>query len=84
MFAIRSQASLSTITVISPNGGESWVAGTQQNITWSSEFVDNVKIELSLTNGANWITIVDSTASTGIYSWLVNVTQSSIQSSIVR
>ncbi|RKY97823.1 MAG: hypothetical protein DRQ13_04195 [Ignavibacteriae bacterium] len=82
MFAIRSQASLSTVTVISPNGGESWVAGTQQNITWTSEFVENVKIELSLTNGANWNTIVDSIPSTGIYSWLVNVPQSSIQSRI--
>jgi len=82
MFAIRSQASLSTVTVISPNGGESWVAGTQQNITWTSEFVENVKIELSLNNGASWNSIVDSTTSTGIYSWLVNAPQSSIQSRI--
>ena len=82
IFAIRSQASNSSITVTSPNGGEVWPTGTLQNITWSSESVENVKIELSLTNGASWTTIVDSTGSTGIFPWLVNASQSSIQSRI--
>lgn len=82
MFAIRSQASNSSLTVTSPNGGEVWSTGTQHDITWSSEYVENVKIELSLTNGASWTTIFDSTVSTGIYSWLVNAPQSSIQSRI--
>jgi len=82
MFAIRSQVSNSSITVTSPNGGEVWSTGTLQNIIWSSESVENVKIELSLTNGASWTTIVDSTVSTGVFPWLVNASQSSIQSRI--
>ena len=82
VFAIRSQASLSSVTVTAPNGGEHWLTGTQQDITWTSDYVENVKIELSLTNGANWTTIVDSTSSTGIYSWFVDVPQSSLQSRI--
>jgi len=34
------------IQVTSPNGGESWVMGTTQTITWNSNGSGNVKIEL--------------------------------------
>jgi hypothetical protein len=64
------------ITVISPNGGEVWQVGSTQNITWNSTNVLNVKIELSTNNGASWTSIVDSTPSTGIYSWTVPNTPS--------
>lgn len=60
------------LNLIFPNGGEYWLTGTSEAIVWSSEKVDDVKIELSIDNGASWNTIVDSMASTGIYSWTVN------------
>ena len=36
----------SFITVTTPNGGESWQAGTQHNISWDDNIAENVKIEL--------------------------------------
>ena len=62
------------IVVLSPNGGEVWLAGSVQNITWNSTDVVDVKIEYSTNNGTNWITIVDSMPSTGIYVWTVPTT----------
>ena len=61
-----------TITVISPNGGEEWKVGTNKNITWTSSYVTNVKLEYSVDSGSNWTTIITSTpANTGIYSWTI-------------
>jgi hypothetical protein len=61
-----------TLTVISPNGGESWVVGSTQNITWSGpESVTNVKIEYSVDNGGSWTTIITSTPNDGSHSWTI-------------
>jgi len=61
-----------TLTVTAPNGGESWAAGSSQNITWTTTgTIANVKIELSIDGGTNYTTIVASTANTGSYSWTV-------------
>ena len=61
----------SSITVTSPNGGESWVAGTTHNITWTSiGAVGNVQIELHKGGVLN-STIVASTANTGSYPWQI-------------
>ena len=63
---------VSSVTVISPNGGEFWLIGSTQDINWTSEAVTDVRIDLSLNNGASWTSIVDSTPSIGIYSWEVS------------
>ncbi len=65
------------ITVQSPNGGETLMAGTQQNITWQSqgEF-QNIYIQYSTHNGANWIPIATA-ANTGSYEWTVPALNSS-------
>ena len=61
-----------TITLSSPNGCESWTAGTSHNITWTSTGVTNVKIEYSLNNGLTWTTITSITgADAGSYPWIV-------------
>jgi PKD repeat protein len=58
------------LTVTSPNGGEYWFVGTSQNITWNSTgLIGNVRLELSLDNGANWQTLVESAPNTGSYTW---------------
>ena len=55
-----------TITVLSPDGTETWVAGTSADVTWTSTgTVGNVKIELSTDSGAGWTTLVPSTANDG-------------------
>lgn len=66
----------SSITVISPNGGEMWARGTTHTITWSSigSPGQNVKIEL-LKNGAVDRTIVSRTRNDGSYSWRISSSQ---------
>ena len=61
-----------TITVTSPNGGESWIVGTVHNITWTSDGVEgNIKIEYSANNGDSWTEIIASTENDGTYPWTV-------------
>lgn len=57
------------IKVTSPNGGETWEIGTSKSITWYSSQVSDVKIEYTTNNGINWITIVESTPSNGMFQW---------------
>lgn len=60
----------SKITIISPNGGERWLAGSEQNITWTSTNVTNIKIQYTADNGITWNQIVASTAAAaGTYKW---------------
>ncbi|HPN36793.1 MAG TPA: hypothetical protein PL041_00230 [Melioribacteraceae bacterium] len=67
-----------SIKVKSPDGGEYWRIGTQQAITWKSNDVTNVKIELSVNNGVEWETIVPSiSAATGTYLWTIPNRESS-------
>ncbi len=61
-----------SVTVTSPNGGESWMATTIHDITWSSTgSIANVDIDYSSDSGSSWNTIVSGTANTGSYSWSV-------------
>lgn len=65
-----------TITIINPNGGEVFVAGSDTVITWDGISPDEpVKIEYSFDKGANWITIADS-AKGSSYNWRVPKTPS--------
>jgi len=67
----------STITVISPNGGETWQVGSNQEITWTSSGTSgNVRIELSTNNGSSWSDIVPTTPDDGSYTWTVANTPS--------
>jgi len=62
----------------SPNGGESWTAGSNQSIIWSSQgTIANVKLEFSTNNGAAWTTISGSAANGGSHAWTVPNTPSS-------
>jgi Leucine-rich repeat (LRR) protein len=67
-----------SITVVSPNGGESWNIGSTQTILWSSTgTIENVKLEYSLDSGSNWFTISDSSANIGYHYWTIPDKQSS-------
>jgi len=66
------------IFVTSPAGGESWVVGSVHDIEWNiSDFSADVKIEYSIDNGSNWLSVVASTANTGTYPWTIPNTPSS-------
>ena len=63
------------IAVTSPNGGENWVIGTTQTITWTSNYFGYVhcqeRILLSRDGGASWNTIIHYTPNDGNQVWTV-------------
>ncbi len=67
------------VTVLSPNGGETYGAGGTYNISWSTEFVDAtdlIEIQLSTDGGENYSILADGNFGmySGTYSWNVNAT----------
>lgn len=62
-------ASPPSITIIYPDNTAVFKANSTQRITWTSNNVENVKIEYSVNNGTNWTTIVESAVSNGRYFW---------------
>ncbi len=65
--------SVSTLTLTSPNGGESWHMGDVHNVTWSSTgSIVNVRLEYSKDGFSSDLhTIVSSTPNDGSYAWSV-------------
>jgi hypothetical protein len=60
------------INVTAPNGGETWTAGSVQNITWTSSNLPGlVKLEYSVDGGATWELVVSITANNGTRAWEV-------------
>ena len=58
-----------SITVLSPNGGESWLAGSTHDITWTSSGITGlVRIFYSTNNGASFST-AGMSPNDGSYSW---------------
>jgi photosystem II stability/assembly factor-like uncharacterized protein len=67
-------AGLDTIalSVLIPDGGEQWQYNTQQNVTWSSNLVNDVKIEYEASSGGPWIEIAASVpASPNSFAWTI-------------
>ena len=69
----------SSVVVATPNGGETWLAGSSRDITWIwTGTVDNVSIDYSTNGGAGWLPVVASTPNTGSYTWTVPPAASSL------
>ena len=61
-----------SVTVITPNGGESWAIGGKQTIQWnSSNLSGKVKIELSRDGGTTWTLLSNNETNTGNKTWKV-------------
>jgi hypothetical protein len=61
-----------TLTLISPNGGETFNSGDLHTITWTSTgTVGNVLLEYSVDSGVSWTIITSSTANDGGFDWTV-------------
>jgi hypothetical protein len=59
-----------SITVTSPNGGETWSVGESRNMTWNALNAGTyVKIDISRDGGGTWTPINSMTENDGIYSW---------------
>jgi len=59
------------INLLSPNGGEVFNVGDQIQILWNSESVSSVRIQYSIDNGSNWLSVTPITSSDGIHNWTV-------------
>lgn len=65
------------VTVLSPNGGQVWTGGSQQNVTWTA--TDNTgvaAVDLFYRDGASapWTMIAANRANTGSFTWFVHNT----------
>ena len=70
----QTATSTPSVTVLSPNGGESWITGSSQTITWGTGGLGgNVAIELNRSYPTGgWETLAASTANDGSWSWTVS------------
>jgi photosystem II stability/assembly factor-like uncharacterized protein len=60
------------ITIISPNGNEVWNFNALHEIKWSSEGIDNIRIEYTTDKGDTWKLIIPTiSALSSSYYWLV-------------
>jgi hypothetical protein len=69
-------AGAEAVTLTSPNGGESWLVGSKQNITWSpNDTTLDYILEYSTDSGVTWNLIYQG-AARGFYEWTVPDTPS--------
>ena len=60
------------LTLLSPNGGETWIVGDQEQITWSfTDLAGSVKLEYSTDGFSTPHTIAADTSNDGSYFWTV-------------
>ena len=73
-FALTGQPAAGTITITSPNGGESWQRGTTHTITWNKTgSIANVELQLFEGNNSGQTEMIaNSVANSGSYSWAIN------------
>jgi hypothetical protein len=67
-------ATLPTVTVKTPDGGETWHIGTTEDITWSAydaQGVDSVSISYSANGGGDWTQIASGEDDDGTYEWTI-------------
>ncbi len=65
-----------SLVLTSPNGNETWQAGSTHNISWNSAGIKNVKLEYT-SNGSTWNNITNSfDATKGFYTWILPVVKS--------
>jgi hypothetical protein len=60
-----------TVTVTSPNGGQTWPVESIRRIEWTSTVAGNVAIELSRDGGTSWTTLFASLENDGAQNWTV-------------
>jgi hypothetical protein len=80
-FTIDPEPSWPALTVLSPNGGETWTAGGTETVTWSTTStamgsVAEVGISLSTDEGASWTLLIASTPNDGSETVAVPATSS--------
>ena len=59
------------VTLVTPNGGEQWYAGTTDTIRWTTQGgdINHLKIYFSQNGGKDWQTLTTNASNTGSYAW---------------
>jgi hypothetical protein len=70
LFNVAAQAK-KTIDIVAPIGGEHWIVGTTNQISWVSTNVDSVNLNYTADGGANWTLIASNIPSNSLYNWVV-------------
>jgi hypothetical protein len=68
-----------TITVVDPNGQESWYASSVQTLSWTTtkpKRISSVDLDYSVDEGSNWTSIVTGEDNDGTYEWTLPVADS--------
>jgi hypothetical protein len=63
-----------SVTLLAPNGGESWPVGSTQSITWTASDnvgIQYVRLDLSMDGGTTWFVLDQVAAQPALRSWLV-------------
>lgn len=55
------------LNILSPNGGETYIEGSSQTITWEGD--DDISLAYSVDSGSAWITIVPNIPNNGELEW---------------
>ncbi|KAF0200501.1 MAG: hypothetical protein FD170_3466, partial [Bacteroidetes bacterium] len=59
-FLVPLKGQAQSITLVSPNGGEEWFAGTYEEVSWTGDSLNsNLRLEFSPDGGANWYYLAD-------------------------
>ena len=70
--------SLYELAVTSPNGGESWMEGSVQPITWTMRgLTGNVNVYVKRTPSSSWTTLASNISNSGRLNWTVSTPASS-------
>lgn len=65
------------LAIVSPNGGETFEPGSSHNVTWTSAYLEYLRLEYSTNTGTTWVEISDSVpALPGSYLWTIPNTSS--------
>ncbi len=88
-FTIAPAQTASTITVTSPNGGETWQRGTSHTITWSYTGSPGSYVKIVLMKGSTAVGTIKSSVSTGSggngsYTWPISSSGSGGPAAITR
>ncbi|HQH50552.1 MAG TPA: fibronectin type III domain-containing protein [Candidatus Cloacimonadota bacterium] len=72
------------LTLLTPNGGETYAAPSSQTITWTANGVDTVHLDYTLDGGTTWTTITGAPVSAGLGSYDWALPNSSSSQALVR
>jgi hypothetical protein len=69
MNQLNNEGETYSIKLLSPAGGEDFVAGANHEIRWTGIGVSSVRIDYSLDSGMTWLNLVSYFNNTGVFIW---------------